>query len=740
MPDVGSSESLESIKDGIVPECRMKEARGAQSLVSRLIDKDRKRSRKRAMVDGLCDGNAPLSDAKLREANRADAANFNDGTGRAFLESGAGAIYDLSTEAPGRIQIDTSHGNSEQRVDWSRIMSQKADLMFFRDKSWDSREQTSQNETVLHGTGPYYFDDGHVVLPRAIPTGNLLIPDFAPSDVEEWEEAVILDQYMPPRLYSFIRNEEAAAKVGWNVEHTKMVIEYAMDQQQPANRNRDWEWFQNQLKTNSIDYVDGLKVCKLAHVFCKEFDGRITHGIVEEADTSGMGIKWLFHSIGRYASWYEAIHPMYFDKGRAGLHHNVTGLGVKMLGMMTYKNRLFLNLCDKAFAPKILFKPTSAEAATKFQLTRFGDWGLLPPGTEAVQTPIQGFLQDGLAMYRTSDEMLRSNLSQYRTPVEPDKPGNPDTAMEVRMKASQSGSLANTTFSRYYKQLDLLYSEIVRRLCNLNSTDARAKEFQKRCTDSGVPRECFGRIESVQAVRVIGQGSPFMRQQVTQTMMGMFAHLPETGQANLMDDFIASHAGQSAVSRYNPRSVNMSTLVGDQKERANNQIANAKVGMMPTPSPSQNPLIFAGLFLQAATQAVSTVKQGADPRQVVQFLDIIGPAIHAHLKRMQNDPLRKQAAELLEKQTERLGKITDQLKKMIAQKAQQQKQQQAKTQQVMSDQQIKEYKVRGDLNLKSVKLRHSMATKDATTRQNLALNDARTSSEISLSHFRALNE
>lgn len=739
MADLGSTDQLQSINDGVVPECRMHNAQGVQDLVQRLIRDDQRRARKRAEVDGLVDGNAPFNSAKLADANRKDAANFNDGTGRAFLESGAGAIYDLSTEAPGRVQIITTHGNSEQQVDYSRIMSEKADLMFVRDMSWDSREQTSQNETVLHGTGPYYFEDGYSVLPRSITSGNLLIPDTASSDPLEWEEAAILDSYSPPRLYQFISNPESAEKVGWNVEHTKLVIAAAMDQQKQLKSMYDWEWYQNQIKTNSLNYTDGVRMCKLAHVFWKEFDDRITHAIVEQTDTSGNGTKYLFIHVGRYANWYEAIHPMYFDKGRGGQHHAVTGLGVKMYSMMAYKNRLYLNLCDKAFAPKILFKPTSAEAATKFQLTRFGDWGLLPPGTEAVQTPIQGFLQDGLAMHRTSDDMLRSNLSQYRTPVEPDGPGNPDTATEVRMKASQSGSLSNTTFNRYYKQLDILYTEIVRRLCNLNSTDKRAKEFQERCATAGVPKECFGRIESVQAVRVVGQGSPFMRQSVTQALMAFFGHLPEQGQANLMDDFIASHAGQSAVFRYNPRT-KMSMLTADQKERAMNQIANAKLGMVPTPSPSQNPIIFAGLFLQAATQAMSTVQQGANPVQVLQFLEIIGPAIYAQLQRMQNDPLRKQAAATLEQQAKQLGQVTDKLKQMVAQNQQKQAKQGQKTQQVLTDLQLQNLETQSKIQDRNIRTKAALEDKAIKTRQGLAIKDAVTASDIKLSQAKAMND
>src|SRR5207244_2742566 len=121
--------------------------------------------------------------------------------------------------------------------------------------------------------------------------------------------------------------------------------------------------------------------------------------------------------VGRYRSFKECVHPMYFDRGQDGFHHGVTGLGVKQYGPMESENRMLCGLYDKANSPKIFFAPGTAEGKEKFQVARFGDWGLLPTGTTAIQNPIQGFLTDGLAMFHTSSELMRSNLSQYRQPT-----------------------------------------------------------------------------------------------------------------------------------------------------------------------------------------------------------------------------------------------------------------------------------------------------------------------------------
>ncbi len=743
----GGGNGLATLKpDGEPPECRMRRADRVQDFVQQLINAATKRDKVFALVDGLVDGNPPYNPKTLRDAGTKGRCNANWGTGRAYWESAAGSFYDLSAEAPGTVEISTSFGNDETRVVYSREISRQADVAFAQNKSWDHYRQFSLSEMVLHGYGPMFWDNAQACFPRAIASRQLLIPDETPSDVDRWEIAAIPFNYYPPELYKFIIDEKAAAIIGWNPDFVKLVIQHAMDQKTASPRNQDWTWYQNELKQNAYDYFNNMKVCKLAHVFWREFpkrgeyNGRITHAIVERQPSTSTPIDFLFLDVGRYENFYQAINPIYFDCGREGLHHTTTGLGVKMFSACEYENRMLCNLFDKASAPKVVFRPSTAEAATKFQLATFSDWGLVPPGTEVMQMPIQGFLSDGLAMYRTSSDLMRSNLSQYRQQVQPDKPGNPDTATEVRANAVAQSALGNTTFAKHYIQLDLLYAEIVRRLCNLNSSDPCAKDFQSRCKKAGVPKECFGRIESVSAVRVVGQGSPFIRQSVTQSLLAIVSRLPETGQQNLIDDFIASHAGQAAVGRYTTSRKAASTIEGDQHERAANQVANAKVGMMPTFSPSQNPLIFATTFLQAASQSLESLQQGGNPVEVVQFLNTIGPGIALHIQRMSGDPTRAAIAMNLGKQAERIGAIADQLKAKIAEQAKAQQDQQQKTQQALSDAQLSQLETQSKIRDRDAKTQAGIKDKQQKSQQDMAIKDATAASQIEIQRAKTLHE
>lgn len=751
------SDTLATIsQDGQVPETRMKDARQVQDYCRRLIDNDEKRSWKRSRVNGLVDGNPPYRASKLREAGRAEACNVNWNISRSYMEAAVGAFYDLFSEAPGYITVRTDFGNDEQKETWSNIISEEIDRVFRNSKVWDYNMQISQWDMVLHGCGPFIFETAHQVLPKAILCGDLKVPELTKSDTFYWDAAMVETTYYPPQLYEFIQNEETAYKIGWDVEYTKLVIANAMDIRQQQGVRYDWEFYQQELKNNSLSYYDDSKVCRICHVMWKEFDGRITHVMVErDSSTTSMAqmkgdgvesdIKFLYRHIGRYAGFNNMVHPMYFDHGNGGYHHSVTGLGVKMYASMEYQNRLLCNLADKAFAPKIIFNPTTAENAQKFQLVHMGDYAVMPGGFQFQQTGVAGLMNDGIAMYNTVDQLQQSNLSSYRQQVPADKSGNPVTKYEKQLEAAQQSALNKTQFNRYYEQLDMLYEEIYRRLSNLNSTDERAKEFQNRCTRRGVPKEAISRVSNIQATRVVGQGSAFMRKQAIDSLFTIVGTLPEDGRTNLIADKIAAEAGQSAVNRYYPRKGTI--MPDDQKAEAVQWVAAIKVGVTPVVTPNQNPMVYAQTFLAAAAQAMQSLSQGADPMSVLQFLEIIGPASAAHLQRLQKDPTRQTQFKLLSEQWKKLASVTDQLKQQIQKQQEQMKQQQQSSQGAMNDMQIKQLKAQTDIQIKKAKTAAQLQQSQDKHRlklaqgvQDLAIKDASAAAEIHRNRLKAFQE
>jgi hypothetical protein len=719
------------------PTTRMKNAMEVQNFARRLINNDAKRSYKRSRLNGLIDGMPPYKASKLREQGRADAANVNWGRARSYMESGAGSFYDLFSEAPGFITISTSHGTPEQQQTWNSIMSEEADWMLKHNPVWDYEMSISIDNIVLHGVGPLMFEDAYRCLPKAFLCGDLKVPEFTKSDSFYWESAMIQATYYPTELYEFIQNEARAKAVGWYVEQTRKVIANAIGIRNESGIMYEWEFYQSELKNNALSYYDESKICRLAHVFWKEFDGRITHAIVERDSASGLECKFLYLNIGRYAQFSNVIHPMYFDHGNGGHHHSVTGLGVKMYGAMEYENRLICNLADKAFSPKMLFKPTTADATQKIQLARFGEYGVLPRGTEAVQMPVSGVMGESLEMYGLVKDLNQDVLGSYRQAAPTSNTsGNPATKYQREMEAAIIAGISKTQFNRFYVQLDQLYAEIFRRMTRLNSTCPIANEFQERCEKRGVPKEAMQRTDYVQAARAVGQGNGFMRKQAIDAVFAVAGALPEDGRSNLIKDKIAAEAGQTAVSRYYPQK-QQATMPSDQEMEAKVQVGIMKIGQPSTVTSSQNPVIYATIFVQAAMQALQSVSKGGDPHDVLRFLMLDGPAIMAHLQRYSKDPTRQQVFKALSQQMQKIAQATDQLKQALTQKAKQQQAQQKKTQGAMSDAQLKQAKLQQDMQLKRAKTAAQLKQSEEKHRlkiahevQDMQLADASTAADI----------
>jgi hypothetical protein len=258
----------------------------------------------------------------------------------------------------------------------------------------------------------------------------------------------------------------------------------------------------------------------------------------------------------------------------------------------------------------------------------------------------------------------------------------------------------------------------------------------------GVPMEAMGRLEKVQATRVVGQGYSFLRKASIDSIFQVAASLPEDGRNNLIADKIAAEAGQAAVQRYFPQAKDK--LPDEQVAEASQWVGLAKIGVPPVVTSSQNPVVFAHTFLAACVVAVQSLQQGAQPEDVLKFLDVLGPGIMAHLQRIQNDPTRQQVYQAMLQQWQQLAQITDRLKAMAGKVAAQRKAQQEKTAGAMTDEQLKQVKLASDIKNKEQKteaqLRQSQekhALKMAQGTQELTLADATTAAEIHRQRLKA---
>lgn len=725
---------------GAVPASRMNSAEVTQNRVTKLMDNDNKgRAKRRAMAKGLVDGNPPYSQQALRNAGRADACNVNWRQAEAFLSQAASAFYDVFNEAETYATVNLKADNPGVEEKKSKIVTEEFDRMIKEDEGFDNTMQVSQESMVLYGRGPLMFPDLVDWRPKNVQDKDCLVPDRALSNVSMWDELCVLDEMTPDQLYKKIQDEDIARQAGWNVDAVKKSIIHAASTTEDVQEQRAWEYFQEKLKTQSQAFNDDAMVIKVAHYYVREFatdehpEGAISHTVVTHPSGNASETKhneFLFKKINRFESWRQIIHPMYYDALGGGKHYAVTGLGQKMFSALEFQNRLLCNQADKAFFPTTMLRASNESNTDTLKIAKMGPFAVVPKNAEVVPTGIRGDIQEGVGFSNFLNGVLNNNLSGYRTST-PQKSGNPVTAEEFKIRASEQAQLGGTQISRYYNQEDWLYTEMYKRSIEVTSKSVpggkAAMAFIKRCEDRGVTRKDLKNIKSVNATRIVGKGSQAVRQQAMSSVAIWAPMLPPEGQTNLIRDSISSQVGVKLVDRYFPG--NFIPEKSDQHNvLATLQVASMKQGVPAVVTTEQNHETFATVFIKAGADALQTAQSGGNPQEILGFLELAMPAAMQHIQMLEKDQNKKAAAEKLTEQWNKIAEMANQLRKFAGATPEQQQQaedmsfdQKLKAQEAQANKEREDFKVQESNKRSDQKIKQQMANKDATTAHNIIL-------------------
>jgi hypothetical protein len=705
---------------------RFKTPDDARNFVTKLIRADEARSKIRARVKGLVDGNPPFKATELQKEGQGFRANVNFREAESYLSLALSSFYDILSEASTYATVSTEYGGEDKSLEFSRIITEEFDKLQKCDTDFDYTMQLSQHEMVLFGTGPVFWDDPMDWKNVPIKHAALLLPDGTKSNINSWEVCVIRTEYTCSKLYDFIENENAASSAGWRIPEVKLAIQNADPSTLQTNDRRGWEFYQQQIRNNDLGYDSRSNTVRAAHILYREKGSRsISHIIINETDPK----DYMFFKKARFKRWQEAINPLYYDKGD-GQHHSVKGMGIKMYGVMEIKNRLKCGLVDSAFFRQmVLIQPQTVEAMQSMSVLPRGPYGVIPPNSQVVQTQISGALDAPMAIDRDMDNLIAGNLSQYRQRIE--KPGgNPRTATEIDAIMAQQSTLGKTQLNRYYEQLDEVFAERFRRatldVTAVSDSQMEAKEFMDACRKRGVPKKAFEKCV-VRATRVVGQGSQYLRSQTLADLIQMAGMLPEAGRLNLIKDYFAAKVGQAMVRRYIPDGA-MSAKEQDQAAMAQMEHAAIKEGIPPVVTSTQDHFIHAHVHIQFAGDSVHALQQDQGAiHDIAAFVAGICQHTEEHIKIMASDPTQAQKAKDLEGQLKQLETIAQQL----LQQAQAQDQEAQKVQQAQTMEQMKMQAFQADQQRKNMSVKADIQRKDKKAEQTMALSDAKTANAIS---------
>lgn len=753
---------LEPLANGKIPKHRIEEAANAQTIVVNLWDAAKVRQIQNAAIQGQINGNPPYDPAKLRQAGRAGDANFNTLEAKALCSTAMVPYYDLFAGGNRYVEIGLDIGDDFQSSYAAGIAAEEYDAMLRRWCNFEFVMYQMMGDYTRFGKGFLVWSKNGSWHLQKIGQNRVLVPDGTPIDLTQLELFVIFQDWTVTYLMDQIRDTAAARALGWDIQETKDAIRNAVPKD-PTVPN-DPMAIQQSLRDADIYASARNSTVQCATVFVREFDGKWSELIVRrdqipsQSQSTGPVAKkmpqFMFKRYSYYDSVYECLLPFFFEPAD-GDWNSSAGIGRDIFVPMQLKDRIECSRADSVFLRNsILMQPRQETDRTKINMMQIGKMTILPTNMDVQESTILGDITSTIEVGRELSMLIEKNTGIYRPTLEKGG-GNPDTLGEFQTKFAQATVLSSSAITRFYSQMDRLYEEQWRRVYragtagkydedneNKDDWENEARRFISRCEARGVDREWLKKPKFVRAFRAIGQGSAAMRQQIVSTFLNpnVFPLYPEDGQQNILEDFTRTLGGQTAVARYMPASSRMGLPNNDQWD-AMQENATMKIGSPALWTPRQNNIIHAQTHLAAASQAAASLEQGANPVDVLAYVDALGAHIAEHLQRESAVPTSKAAVKALEEKWKRLAKFADDLRQKIQASADQQQELQEEQQQVLTEADIKRMDVQmknqisrekaaATLQLKAERQNAELALKARGQEAQTAMADASTAAEI----------
>ena len=537
-------------------QARLKDVNSAVSIFQTLRKADEKSAVNRARIDGMFDGAAPYDNDKLAASGQALKTNLNFGEATRLLDISLSSYVDLYSSLERLVEVKGTVGEETERGRFEEVVAEELTHMMRSWPEFHSSYLRLCTTFIKHGVGVAYFDTPEDWKFRVGGFTDILIPRQTPASENCIDVAVGRRDYLLHELFHFIKNEDAAKKVGWNPEEVKRVITKNVKTtgrrfSDSGSMYTDYEAIQAELKNN--DLYTGIQNPTVAvlHFWVREMDGSVSHYICAEDNPK----DFLYKKVSRFSSPEQAYIMFTYGVGSNGTYHSIRGLGQRIFSHIQTSNRLRCQMVDGAMlgsAP--MLQAESQRALDELQFTYYGGYAILSPDLKVVERAIPNL---GTAV-RPALEDLSNQLAQNTDTFSMYSPtqGSPyRNSLQVSADLEVSNRLSGAALNLFYVSWTRLMREIVRRVVESKKKDPLVDEFYRRCEARGVPKEFIKKIDltKTRAVRAIGNGSKAGRLVALREMQQMSGRFDEVGQRNLDRDIVSTSVGHDLADRYLPK-------------------------------------------------------------------------------------------------------------------------------------------------------------------------------------------
>lgn len=677
-PETGDTE--------IAPE-RFKSAAEVQDACNELVAADRLRMPYRTAVDGLVDGNPTYRLGTMRAKGQSWRSRVNYRGSEGLLQARQTPFYDLVSEVDPCVELGLDYGKGQAQQDWANEIAVNFHHMLMRSwrSSFNYHVPLQQLEMLKHGIGYHIFGLGNKFCwyPDTPLTGHCLFPDGATLDVKDKLDYMMIRDFYPGHaIYKFIRNEEVATALGWNVDSTWAALAQTSKTQRQGSGSYRYtiEEYQREMRSGDIGTSNARQSgLWLNFLICKEIEtGNMSLYITAEGVVINPNKKkysteellWkdcLFRKRNIFAEWPFVMFP--YDIGNGGIH-SVRGLAERTKDYFELMNRVTNAMADQILmGATMMLKQNGDVDPDKLKLWKAGIMSIIPRNLEPSVVQFPPLQQGPLAFQQYLAATMQQNNQAYvqNSP----EPLDRETAQSYAMRMQNQGQVSKGVHAQYASNwqmfLERMFRVAVRPEAAIgNSYSAQlAREFQLRCFKAGVPPEALRNVYEVNEVLSTGAGSAAARLQALDYIFKViYPTTSEQKKVMIERDIVATVVSGTKVDRY-ARSLTDTQIPDSDMSIATLENNAMMLGGDALATSEQNQVEHMETHMPKANEVVQTVMQGGDPRQGLVVMQKFGVHLAQHLQFMSQNPMQKQKFEAFKKEFLAFSQIADKLSQQV---------------------------------------------------------------------------
>ena len=686
------------------PSFRFLTAEGVYNCLNAMIQSDGGDAQRRALIQGMIDGNAPYRQSELIKAGLGEMVNMNFLGLRGALESRL-TVVDAMVGMDTRLVEVTPKNPGPSPAELQDIGDVIADQFSMAVHDWTGISpllEACVRDMDSHGLGLAIFPQKNDWRPMPMPRGSLRTAENSRIDIDDNEVIGVEGTLQAGDLFRVLEQKTP----GWDLDVVKeyLIQTYVekIDNTSQGGNDRGTtlvESWEARMRDNVwVDTHQFLEI-RVVHVYSKEVDpeGGVTHIIVPSNRVGTIG--WLYREEKVYENLSDVIWWLPSVSNADGRLRSLRGIASYLAPLSHLDNQFLCHAFDIGWrSSSLVLQPATRVDMASMRFIEHGPYTILPPELKMQPSALPATGLSTLMQLRELGQNVGQNnalglkLSQgtpfAEHPVNPNSKGAQkeiQAAQQAVMNSDRHGAAVRL------RAIASLFKNMFHRMVSIPlpkmppAARKIAKDFREACLARGVTEdqlEKFEEIFTINLSRELMMGGPAAYVQAMSALLQMRSGMDEEGGVRMMRDILSVLVGRRKIDRYRPM-LSRENLSTSAKSFA--LLENYAILEGHAPKAGRDQLHKA--HLEIHMQLIQPIMQAAQQNQLQDFakaastLQLSLQHSVEHIQLYGSDPaFEKEAQSMIEKlkpafeMLQKIQKVAEQQAKMQAEAQQQQAQ------------------------------------------------------------------